>query len=221
MSYVVTCDWCGQPIARGDGDGPRQSYMSLQADGHSGRWTSGSMGQYHDDNVDDTGESCFGKLNNVLKLASSWAPTLEAIPTASAQNIARLRQAHRGEERTPDAATADLVREDVLSLRREIEDVRRRVEERRSDASTRPWPDPKWTGKRKMEWAVMKDAPRGGILKLGLPSAVVSALRRANVLTTDALRGMTDQELLAIDGIGPVRLGEIRDALKLNATGVA
>jgi hypothetical protein len=53
----------------------------------------------------------------------------------------------------------------------------------------------------------------GGTGRAGLSSATVWYLRKVELLTIEEIAALTDAELLAIDGIGPTRLAEIRAAL--------
>lgn len=101
MTVIVTCDYCGEPIETGD------LYVTLNVRGHvptttntiGWRSVNNDSGHYHTQPCEDEdGPACWWKVKDAVRLVEQCGPSLEQIPTISAQAVAARRRKHiRGE----------------------------------------------------------------------------------------------------------------------------
>jgi hypothetical protein len=89
MSLIVSCNYCGEPIVRGDpyvtlnGNGDRSA--AIRTSGYVGHW------HYHA----DPQIGCWKRILAVIRAAEDWPSKLDRIPTANHQPIAARRRKHR------------------------------------------------------------------------------------------------------------------------------
>jgi hypothetical protein len=79
MSFMWTCDWCGDEIVR---DKQQMVTVSANADKKGlkrERWCSGYVGHYHG--------KCWAEVHEAIDLIHEAAPGLAAIPVASAKDV--------------------------------------------------------------------------------------------------------------------------------------
>lgn len=93
MTSYLQCDYCGEPI---DEDEDR-NYVTIDARGFKEDddcgWShvNGYLGHYHASHD----QPCYQRIRDGIRLVNAVAPSLEQIPTATAQKIARLRRTHK------------------------------------------------------------------------------------------------------------------------------
>lgn len=99
LTTHTRCDWCGEEIADGD--------RKMELEWHGSRHApdrllerelviAEDVGQYHA----GEGRDCYPRVRDMLSLILEAAPSVERVPTVSAEGIARLRRQHRPEEPT-------------------------------------------------------------------------------------------------------------------------
>ena len=180
------CDRCGASIGN-----DRVTLGSESADPAAEGY--GWIAHFHPD--------CYAEVSSdiweVAKLVPEPEPdsvdALEAIPVAHPNVIRGLRRGHR----MPDGCTYE-----------EIEREKTDEERRRCDGLRTGTLAPG----RSVSAREIADGP-GGIGRLPLSPATSNQLRRRNIISISELAALSDDELLAVRGIGPGRLAEIRAAL--------
>src|SRR5438105_1293900 len=103
MTTYWQCDLCGESIE------PDDRMVAVDAHGRGVDRSGGSVfineyvGHYHGEPQDGE-RSCYGRIVDAVYLVHDAGPSLESIPTASAQRIGQLRSTHRRPGEPPKAS---------------------------------------------------------------------------------------------------------------------
>ena len=93
MTGYLQCDYCGEPIEPDE----NEYFVTIDARGHEDKTGTGHhyvnelLGHYHA----TCDRPCYEEMWQRMLLVHECASTLEHIPTATGQKIARLRRTHK------------------------------------------------------------------------------------------------------------------------------